>query len=174
LLREDITELIIDRSVSTLNLAAIKDGDLINWFNYRNPKDDKRLVQWCHGAAGVVTALAGTSQSQSQQSILLDQLLASAGELVWRAGPSKKGVGLCHGTVGNGYAFLYLYKRWQDVSWLDRARKFAMHAIEQCQQHRLNYGRGRYSLWTGDVGLAIFLHHCLYPEATALPGLELF
>ena len=58
--------------------------------------------------------------------------------------------------------------------WLDRARKFAIHALEQCQTARLHYGQGRYTLWTGDAGLAIFLHHCMYPESAAIPGLDLF
>ena len=38
--------------------------------------------------------------------------------------------------------------------WLDRARFFAMTAISQYRETRERYGRGRYSLWTGDIGLA--------------------
>jgi len=45
--------------------------------------------------------------------------------------------------------------------WLERARAFAMTAIAQCQEARNEFGRGRYSLWTGDVGLAIYLWDCL-------------
>jgi hypothetical protein len=45
-----------------------------------------------------------------------------AGELTWRAGPLVKGPGLCHGTAGNGYAFLKLFQRTEDDLWLDRAR----------------------------------------------------
>jgi hypothetical protein len=174
LLNEDLTELIIDRAVSTLNRAAITEGGLTNWFNYCNPKDDKRLVQWCHGAAGIVTAMAAMPMNNSSHRHLLDQLLKAAGELVWQAGPLKKGAGLCHGTAGNAYAFLYLHKRWGDPMWLERARQFGVHAIGQCQADRLRFGYGRYSLWTGDAGLAVFLHHCLNPQLTALPGLELF
>jgi hypothetical protein len=41
----------------------------------------------------------------------LDALLLAAGELVWRAGPLRKGANLCHGTAGNGYALLTLFRR---------------------------------------------------------------
>ena len=33
-----------------------------------------------------------------------------AGELVWERGLLKKGNGLCHGSAGNGYAFIHLYQ----------------------------------------------------------------
>ena len=33
-----------------------------------------------------------------------------AGELIWERGLLKKGNGLCHGTAGNGYAFIHLYQ----------------------------------------------------------------
>ena len=36
-----------------------------------------------------------------------------------------------------------------------------MNAIAQCREARVELGRGRFSLWTGDVGLAIYLWDCL-------------
>src|SRR6185503_14629906 len=93
---------------------------------------------------------------------LIDERLAVAGgELTWRAGPLAKGPGLCHGTAGNGYAFLKLHRRTGDPLWLARARAFAMHAIGQWRAARSLYGRGRYALWTGDPGLAIYLRDCI-------------
>ena len=83
-------------------------------------------VQWCHGAPGIVCALAGAPAHRE-----LDAILIAAGELTWEAGPLRKGAGLCHGTAGNGWAFLKLHKRTRDRKWLERARRFAMHAIEQ-------------------------------------------
>ena len=38
---------------------------------------------------------------------------------------------------------------------------FAMHAIGQVERERAALGRGRYSLFTGDVGVALFLRHLL-------------
>ena len=81
--------------------------------------------QWCHGAPGSSPrsrALAPRRRASSTE------LLLAGGELTWRAGPLAKGPGLCHGTAGNGYAFLKLFERTGDELWLDRARAFAMHA----------------------------------------------
>lgn len=175
LLPSSYSEIIINRTIFTLNTSAKREANLTNWILCTKPNIDKLLVQWCHGAAGIVTAMAMTPKgNSSSNSKLLDELLESTGELVWQAGPLVKGSNICHGTSGNGYAFLYLYKRTGNSIWLDRARKFAIHAVEQCNKDRFHYGQGRYTLWTGDAGLAIYLHHCLYPENSAIPGLDLF
>ena len=91
----------------------------------------------------------------------LDALLLAGGELTWEAGPLRKGANLCHGTAGNGFALLKLFARTADEAWLQRARQFAMHAAGQVAAARREHGRGRYSLWTGDVGTAMYLHACL-------------
>jgi hypothetical protein len=41
-----------------------------------------------------------------------------------------------------------------------------MHAIDQVQRERERFGRGRYTLWTGDVGVALYLRACLRANAT--------
>jgi hypothetical protein len=84
----------------------------------------------------------------------VDDLLVAGGELIWKAGPLAKGAGFCHGTAGNGFAFLKLFARTGDTIWLERARRFAMHAIEQSEHALAVHGRRRYTLWTGDPGLA--------------------
>jgi lantibiotic modifying enzyme len=126
------------------------------------------LVQWCHGAPGIVTGLADFPRERSPE---MDTMLIKAGTTVWNAGPLAKGPGLCHGTAGNGYGLLKLYQRTGDEIWLDRARSFAMHAIAQWERMRQQYGRGRYTLWTGDPGLAVYLWHCL-TGASGMPGLD--
>jgi hypothetical protein len=124
------------------------------------------LVQWCHGAPGMVSSFA-RAPAQPE----LDQTLARAGELIWRAGPLRKGAGLCHGTAGNGEAFLALFERTGDERWLDRARRFAMHALLQVEEARRRHGRGRHTLWTGDLGVAVYLRQCLEGEA-GMPSLD--
>ncbi len=48
-----------------------------------------------------------------------------------------------------------------------------MHGIAQTREHALRYGQSRYSLWTGDLGFAIYLWDCL--RATAqFPTLDVF
>ena len=80
-------------------------------------------------------------------------------------------ISICHGTAGNGYAFLEVFRRTGDERWLDRARRFAMHALEQVERLRAQRGRGRYSLWTGDVGVALYAADCLDARA-AYPILD--
>ena len=56
--------------------------------------------------------------------------------------------------------------------WLDRARSFAMQVIDQSERMRAQWrGRGRYSLWTGDPGHAVYLWHCLEGMAE-LPAMD--
>jgi len=41
------------------------------------------------------------------------------------------------------------------------ASAFAMHASEQVERARNTFGRGRYTLGTGDLGTALYLADCL-------------
>ena len=127
----------------------------------------KWLMQFCHGAPGFVVCLADLPGTA------LDPLLSEAGEATWAAGPLAKGSNLCHGTAGNGYAFLVLHARTREARWRDRARAFAMHAIQQFEAEAAETGRLRHSLWTGDIGLAIFLWDVLR-ERAAFPTLDVF
>ena len=138
-----------------LEQYVLREDGLANWQPAVRARPDEIRVQWCHGAPGMVTTLGD----------LLDlELAVAGGELTWRAGPLAKGAGLCHGTAGNAYAFLVLHRRTGDELWLDRARAFAMHAIGQVERERADFGRGRYSLFTGDIGVALFLRHLLDGE----------
>jgi hypothetical protein len=92
-----------------------------------------------------------------------EELLLAGAELIWQAGPhgDEKGHGLCHGTAGNGFALLKAFARTGDELWLDRARRFAVHALAQAERIAATNGRRRYSLFTGDVGTALFAAACL-------------
>jgi hypothetical protein len=125
-------------------------------------------VQWCHGSPGIVTAFAGAQPGNTD----LTRILVACGELIWRAGPLRKGAGLCHGTAGNGFALLALFHRTGDEIWLERARTLAMHAAGQVQQARARHGGGRYTLWTGDIGAAMLLERCLEGTERGFPTLD--
>lgn len=159
------------RAFETLDVAALRDAGLINWEpvfdRHAAGLPSKPLVQDCHGAAGIVCRLAGA------RSAALRALLPQAGELVWAAGPLRKPPGMCHGTDGNGYAFLKLHAITGDARWLARARAFAMHAIRQSDALAAQHGRRRFTLWTGDLGLAVYLWGCVSGDA-ALPTLDVF
>jgi hypothetical protein len=104
---------------------------------------EKRLFicQHCYGAPGMVTTFADAPFARPE----FDALLLDGGRFAWAAGPLTKGSNLCHGTGGNGYAFLKLYRRTNDPIWLDRARQFAMTAIFQYRGAQMVAGRGRYT-----------------------------
>jgi hypothetical protein len=145
---------------AALSATAARHGGHANWPPSRGEplaKPDGLIrTQWCHGAPGIVASTAVLPADDE-----LDSLLIAGGELTWAAGPVRKGAGLCHGTAGNGFALLKLFTRSADESWLDRARRFAMHAAAQVEAARRHYGRGRYTLWTGDLGTALYLQQCL-------------
>jgi hypothetical protein len=147
------------RAVAVASEYAQREGGLAQWPASLGPRQGRSGIrtQWCHGAPGIVASLAPLAPRDHEFS----ELLAAGGELTWRAGPLVKGPGLCHGTAGNGYAFLKLFERTGDESWLARARAFAMHSIDQVEWMRAQYGRGRYTLWTGDPGTALYLWGCV-------------
>jgi hypothetical protein len=172
LLPADRRESLYDRCVETACVTAVFEDDCANWpqsVGVPRPGRTDMLVQWCHGAPGFVTSLAGIPAGRSMD---MDEMLVKAGNTVWSAGPLAKGPGVCHGTTGNGYAFLKLHQRTGDPIWLLRARSFAMHAISQSEQARQKHGRRRYTLWTGDPGLAVYLWHCLTGTG-GLPALDM-
>jgi hypothetical protein len=157
------------RIAETVSHTAVREGSRANWRPWLSPDlgDRPLLMQYCHGAPGFIVCLGDWPGGS------LDDLLIAGGEAIWAAGPLCKGSNLCHGTAGNGYAFLKLFARTGDELWLTRARAFAMHAIAQFEEHAARYGQLRYSLWTGDPGLAIYLWRCI-EGGSAFPTVDVF
>jgi hypothetical protein len=154
--RDDVLER--ETAAVLARMAVLEDG-MANW-PVRDGRtlvaaDGEIKVQWCAGAPGIVIAAAD---------YLDEELLVAGAELPWRTGPPgmDKGPSICHGTAGNGYAFLKVFARTGDERWLERARRFAVHALEQVKRR----GHGRYSLWTGDLGTAIYAADCLDGRAS--------
>ena len=152
------------RAVTTTRIAetaaalAVREDGCAQWPGYADLTVARQPVQWCHGAPGIITSLAGLPAGPE-----LDALLSAGGELTWRAGPLRKGSGLCHGSAGNALALLVLAHRTGEERWLTRARALAIDAAADVRAWRARYGRGRYSLVTGDVGVALALAACLTP-----------
>ncbi|HEY7196965.1 MAG TPA: LanC-like protein [Gaiellaceae bacterium] len=160
------------RTIAVVSAHAERADGLAQWpISPEHPiwHQDTVRTQWCHGAPGIVASLASLAPGEVE----LTELLAAGGELTWRAGPLAKGPGLCHGTAGNGYAFLKLFERTGDELWLVRARAFAMHALAQVEWMRTRYGRGRHTLWTGDPGAALYAWSCVAGTAD-VPTLDRF
>ncbi len=158
------------RAAAALLATAVRDGSLANWPLAADAANRPGILwlQHCSGAPGIVNCLASLPRDPQT-----DELLIAGGELTWRAGPTVKLPSLCHGASGSGYAFLKLHARTGDERWLQRARQFAMHGIEQAERGVRQHGQRKFSLWTGDLGLALFLCDCIRVDAR-FPTLDVF
>jgi lantibiotic modifying enzyme len=136
---------------------AVREGGLCNWppaveEGLEHHRTGEIRLQWCHGAPGIAATTA---------SYLDEELLLAGAELIWLAGAhrARKGAGICHGTAGNGYALLAAFRRTGDELWLERARRFAVHALGQAEREPPVY-----SLLLGGIGTALFASDCLDAE----------
>jgi lantibiotic modifying enzyme len=159
LLRLGPDEALARETAAVLARHAVREDGLANWPGAAGrplvrPRDGRICLQWCTGAPGI---LAGAWD------YLDEELLLAGAELIARAGAhgDEKGHGLCHGTSGNGFALLKALARTGDERWLERARRFAVHALAQAERIAGANSRRRYSLFTGDVGTALFAAACL-------------
>jgi lantibiotic modifying enzyme len=156
LLRAEPDETLANETATVLARHAVREDGLANWPGA--PTREPGPLQWCTGAPGI---LAGAWE------YLDEELVLAGAELIWQAGArgDEKGHGLCHGTSGNGFGLLKAFARTGDELWLERSRRFAVHALGQAERLRTANGRGRYSLWTGDVGTALFAAACIEADA---------
>jgi Lanthionine synthetase C-like protein len=159
LLRFEPDETLARETAAVLARHAVRDDGPANWPGAAGrqlvrPRDGRICLQWCTGAPGI---LAGAWD------YLDEELLLAGANLIWQAGAHRddKGHGLCHGTSGNGFALLKTFARTRDELWLERARRFAVHALWQAERLAATNGRRRYSLFTGDIGTALFAAACL-------------
>src|SRR5256714_1300420 len=133
--------------------------------NVANPTDD---ISW--GAAGtLLAALAmheGTGEARWMEAARESAVGLRArrgGDGLWRQDDDYRGLG--HGSWGNGFALLKAFARTRDALGLDRARRFAVHALAQADRIATACGQRRYSLFTGDLGTALFAAACLDVDA---------
>ena len=163
LLAPDRANALRQEAAATLADTVVREGEFANWPPQPRPElpgpDGQIRLQWCAGAPGIVIGA---------YDYLDEDLLLAGAALAWHAGPhgDEKGANICHGTAGNGYAFLKAFERTCDEQWLERARRFAMHALEQAE-----HMPARYSLFTGGVGVALYAADCLEAQ-TRYPIME--
>ena len=127
-------------------------------------------VQHCTGAPGIVNTMAMLPAEPET-----DALLQAAGELTWAAGPDWPS---CPASATALRAAATL----SSSSTCAPARRsgssergcFAMHAIEQSRRAAgSQHGQRKFSLWTGDLGLACYLWDCIRVSA-GFPTLDFF
>jgi hypothetical protein len=175
LMDQRMREEMYDRIASAIKATVHIEGTMANWPSQATlpppgsaPFDWK--AQWCHGAPGTLGAVSSFPKDRDE---VLEALFAAGGELTFAAGPLTKGPNLCHATGGNGMLFLKLYERTADLKWLERARAFAMHGIDQYRRLKARHGQGWFTLWTGDLGFAVYLSRCISKEP-GFPTMDFF
>lgn len=139
-LEDKLGEHILSRLESTILKTVTIEKDLANW---TTSYDDKRfLTQWCHGAPGIIQEILKYKGNFSDE---VSNIIIKSGNLIYEAGTVKKGVSLCHGTIGNALSLYKIYEYTNDELWIKRAQKMFMSSL-----HQIDYNR--YSLWTGKQG----------------------
>ncbi|KAH7646153.1 Glutathione S-transferase lancl1 [Dermatophagoides farinae] len=140
--------------------------------NYRSSLNntEDRLVHWCHGSPGVIHLLSLAYQVFEKE-IYLNAAIKAADD-IWHRGLLKKGCGLCHGTAGNGYAFIRLFQLTNDQKYLYRAVKFAEWCFEP-HQHRIRIADRPYSLFEGLAGTIYFLADIIHPKQARFPAFQI-
>lgn len=105
-----------DFGADLLNIAALLKAcivfllkHLINGnFATRAGSTKIKLVHFCHGAPGIVIALAKFYEIFPEMGISLGlkEVIEVNLNHIWKYGVLRKGFGLCHGISGNAYAFI--------------------------------------------------------------------
>ena len=116
------------------------------------------------GTARVTTHRLG---AEGAWDYLDEDLLLAGAELIWHAGGHGDERGPRHlpRHIGQRVGLLKAFARTGDERWLERACRFAVHALAQAERIATANGRRRYSLFTGDVGTALFAAACLDLDA---------
>ena len=129
-----------------------------------------QLVQFCHGAPGVIPMMA-LAKSQKLGIDGLVKACDNAVNVTWSQGLLTKGHGLCHGVSGNAYAFLSMYRHTHNIKYLRQAMMFAEWIVDRgdTEGDPDNY----FSLFEGLPGNIYFLADMLNPNKSAFPCFEL-
>ncbi|XP_012288694.1 lanC-like protein 3 homolog [Orussus abietinus] len=138
----------------------------------RRVHEEDELVQWCHGAPGIVYLMAAAYLRWNDSRYL--ETCLRAGELVWKKGLLRKGPGICHGVAGGGYVFLLLYRLTSDNMYLQRAVKFAEFLTSEEFRKEARTPDAPYSLFEGWAGTACFLADLMEPNKAAFPFMDVF
>ncbi|KAF3930513.1 hypothetical protein ABW19_dt0201279 [Dactylella cylindrospora] len=73
-----------------------------NWLSYEDGGSD--LVQFCHGAPGIIWCLLPMRQYFPELQEKIDRTIAKGRSLIWEKGLLTKEPCLCHGSTGNAFA----------------------------------------------------------------------
>ena len=124
----DVPELLVEGSESRRLIEGTLNHIVENQFPSGNfpseyyEDDEDVLVQWDHGAPGVMGVLA-KAWIQFENSSYLESVKLAA-DCTWERGLLNKGLQLCHGITGNTYMQIYVHKLTKDDKYMYRALSF--------------------------------------------------
>lgn len=111
-----------DMIIKTLDHLVANQFPSGNFPSEYHDADEDLLVQWDHGAPGVLGALVKASKVLNDSKYLDSARLAA--DCVWERGLLYKGLELCHGIVGNTYMQIFMHKYTKDEKYMYRALQF--------------------------------------------------
>jgi lantibiotic modifying enzyme len=111
-----------------------------------------RLMQFCHGAPGVLPLILQMYHITKKQSYL--DCCIKACDAIWRYGILTKGPSLCHGICGNLYPFLLMSKVIDHNKYLNMAKYFAIKGLDCAEK---NTPPRPLNLFEGYAGVCISL-----------------
>jgi eukaryotic-like serine/threonine-protein kinase len=121
------------------------------------------MLGWCHGSAGYVFLWALASRLLRRPE-LLDVAAGAARSSLSGTG----GATLCCGLAGRAYGMLAIYRETGESFWLDSARVLAGRAVAA----QVSDDDHRYSLYKGNLGVAVLIADLAVPEWAAMPFFE--
>lgn len=128
-----------------------------------------KLVQWCHGATGLVALLVKLGELYPDNNYML--VATQVGEVVWKRGLLiAKGPGICHGAAGSGYALLVLHRATGDALWLHRAQCVGVFAARH-EERLTGLADHPFSLFEGMGGAVCLWIDVLHASRRAAEGM---
>jgi serine/threonine-protein kinase len=127
------------------------------------------LPGWCNGSSGYahLWTLAHRVYQDSRYLVLAEKSAIDAFEGV------GGGHGLCCGFAGQAYAQLALFKHTGQLVWLDQAKILAEKAAGMANHLQRQNAEGLpFSLYKGDLGVAVLISDLEKPETAAMPFFE--
>ena len=81
--------------------GSMMTSSFVGFFKGEERQDDvdDNLVQWCHGAPGMISLFSRLYILTGKEKYL--EVVLSAAEVTWKKGLLTKSLSLCHGVVGN-------------------------------------------------------------------------
>ena len=123
------------------------------------------------GSGGGATGGGGSGVGAGGGGVDYLAVAARAGACVWARGLLHKGVGLCHGIAGSGYALLSLHRATGDARWRARAEQAAAFGVAKLPELGGVPDRPL-SLFEGTCGLAALCLDLQDPGAARWPAYE--